>query len=161
MRSRASSLAAAFDFIKYLGESGDDRRYPGFVDPVVDDETERAVLSRIHEDAALPHNLNQPVARIGRKPAGIHAEKHHIDLDAGHVHGDAPDPRQGESEDTGVLVVLGETFPHFPEGQKACRGEDARLAHPAAHGLSPGTRLVDEVGATREHGADGRAETLG
>ena len=58
-------------------------------------------------------------------------------------------------------MVLGQPIDHLGERAQPGRGQNARLAHTAAHHLAHAASALDEIDRPGQHGADRRAQSLG
>src|SRR2546421_5427396 len=128
---------------------------PRGVDIQMRDRPDRVRAERAHADAVgeqVLHGLRRVRGRL---------EEHDVGLDARGIQAHAGQPREPVGQPTRVGVIVGQTLDVMPERVDAAGGDDAGLAHGAAHLLLAAPRLVDECARAGHGRADGRAEALG
>src|SRR6267378_2394207 len=128
---------------------------PRGVDVQMRDRPDRVRPERTHADAVgeqVLHGLRRVRGRL---------EEHDVGLDARGIQANAGQPREPLGQPPRVGVIVGQTLDVMPERVDAARGDDAGLAHGAAHLLLAAPRLVDERARAGHGRADRRAEALG
>src|SRR6267378_827739 len=128
---------------------------PRGVDVQMRDRPDRVRPERAHADAVgeqVLHGLRRVRGRL---------EEHDVRLDARGIQANAGQPREPLGQPPRVGVIVGQTLDVMPERVDAARGDDAGLAHGAAHLLLAAPRLVDERARAGHGRADRRAEALG
>src|SRR5437879_90937 len=96
----------------------------------------------------------------GVEAGGFAVEDDDVSFDGRGIDAEAGDLRDLARKELGVGVIFVKALGRFFEGDEACRGEDASLAHATAEHFAVDAGFVDEALRADDHGAYGRAETL-
>src|SRR5438445_2369252 len=115
---------------------------------------------RVRPERAHAHAVGEQVLHGLRRVRG-RLEEHDVGLDARGIEANAGQPHEPVRQPPRVGVIVGQTLDVMPERVDAAGGDDAGLAHGAAHLLLAAPRLVDERARAGHGRADGRAEALG